>query len=331
MEYAHQMWSHVKLALRYLENATRNGYLSYKRESSLGLENQGSKDSGDSITHKNGVPAEPPIALCEAQGYLYLAWIRIARLAQLLGFHPTAVKLQQKARALKERFQTDFWMVEEDFVAIALDKDLQQVRSVSSNPGHCLWSEILSPEQSKAVADRLMSDDLFSGWGIRTLSENESSYNPLSYHNGSVWPHDNGIICEGLRKIGRTKDILTVLTAMYDALRRQSDFRLPELFCGFERAQSAQPIDYAVSCRPQAWAAGAIFQMLRACINISPDATNRRLRIVDPVLPKWLNQLRISGLKLGKAQVDIALRREGDSTYCTVLRKQGDIRVVIET
>ncbi|MDZ4837224.1 MAG: glycogen debranching N-terminal domain-containing protein [Candidatus Melainabacteria bacterium] len=331
MEYAHQMWPNVKLALRFLEQSTRGGYISYKRESSLGLENQGWKDSGDSVTHANGILAEPPIALCEAQGYLYAAWIRTARLAQMLGYNPLAIKLQHRARNLKERFQSDFWMIEENFVAIALDKDGQQVKTVSSNPGHCLWSEILNAEQAKIVADRLMAPDNFSGWGIRTLSSEACSYNPISYHNGSVWPHDNGIICEGLRKIGRTKDILTVLTAMYDAMRRQSDFRLPELFCGFERANSPQPIDYPVSCRPQAWAAGAIFQMLRACVNLAPDASNRRLRIVDPVLPMWLSQLRIYGLKLGNAQVDIALRREGDSTYCTVLRKQGDIRVVVET
>jgi glycogen debranching enzyme len=331
VEYAHQMWPHVKLALRFLEQSTRTGYISYKKESPVGLENQGWKDSGDSVTHKNGILAEPPIALCEAQGYLYAAWIRTARLAQLLSFNQLAIKLQHRARTLKESFQRDFWMEDENFVAIALDKDLQQVQSVSSNPGHCLWSEILSPEQSMHVADRLMSNDLFSGWGIRTLSSEASSYNPLSYHNGSVWPHDNGIICAGLRKLGRTDDILRILTAMYDAMRRQSDFRLPELFCGFERADATQPIDYPVSCRPQAWAAGAIFQMLRACVNVSPDATNKRLRIVDPVLPKWLNQLRIYGLKLGQAEVDIALRREGGATYCSVLRKQGDIRVVVET
>lgn len=331
VEYARQMWPSVKSALRFLEQATRGGYITYKRESRLGLENQGWKDSGDSVTHKSGVLAEPPIALCEAQGYLYAAWIRVARLAHMLGYNTYGVKLQNRARSLKERFQSDFWMSEENFVAIALDKDGNQVQSVSSNPGHCLWSEILSPEQAKIVADRLMSQDLFSGWGIRTLSSEASSYNPLSYHNGSVWPHDNGIICEGLRKIGRTKDILTVLTAMYDAMRRQSDFRLPELFCGFERLDAPQPIDYPVSCRPQAWAAGAVFQMLRACVNITPDAMNRRLRIVDPVLPIWLKQLRIYGLKLGNADVDIALRREGDSTYCTVLRKKGDIRVVVET
>lgn len=331
VEYAHSMWPHVKSALRFLELATRGGYITYKRESNLGLENQGWKDSGDSVTHKNGVLAEPPIALCEAQGYLYYAWIKVARLAQKLGYNPVAIKLQNRARALKDRFQSDFWMSDENYLAIALDKDGNQVQSVSSNPGHCLWSEILSPEQANLVADRLMSSDLFSGWGIRTLSSEASSYNPLSYHNGSVWPHDNGIICEGLRKLGRPKDILVVLSAMYDAMRRQSDFRLPELFCGFERLNSAHPIDYPVSCRPQAWAAGAIFQMLRACINLAPDAVNRRLRIVDPVLPGWLNQLRIYGLKLGNAQVDIALRREGESTYCTVLRKQGEIRVVIET
>lgn len=331
LSYASQLWPNVKLALRYLDQASRSGYITYKRESPQGLENHGWKDSGDSVTHKDGRLAEPPIAICEAQGYLYLAWVRIGRLANLLGFNSFAFKLRQRAAALKARFQADFWMESEQFVAIALDKNGKQVETVSSNPGHCLWSEILDDDKAQIVADRIMSQDLFSGWGIRTLSTTAVSYNPLSYHNGSVWPHDNAIVCEGLRKIGRQKDVLRVLTAMYDAMRRQADFRLPELFCGFERSSSSHPIDYPVSCRPQAWAAGAIFQMLRACINFGPDAPNKCLRIVDPVLPAWMTRLNLSGLKLGTAEVDLALRREGDSTYCQVLQKQGDVRIVVET
>jgi len=331
LEYANALWPNVKSALRFLDQSTRGSYISYKRESPVGLENHGWKDSGDSVTHANGKLAEPPISICEAQAYMYLAWNRISRLSHMLGFNAFALKLRQRAEGLKERFQRDFWMEDEQFVAIALDRFGNQVRSVSSNPGHCLWAEILDKDKADIVADRMMSADMFSGWGIRTLSTGASSYNPLSYHNGSVWPHDNGIICDGLRKLGRSGDVITVLTAMYDAMRRQSDFRLPELFCGFERSSSPQPIDYPVSCRPQAWAAGAIFQMLRACINLMPDATNGRLRIVDPVLPPWLTQVRISHLRLGKAEVDLAFRRDGTSTYCQILRKQGDVRVVIET
>jgi glycogen debranching enzyme len=331
LEYADSLWPNIKLALRYLDNAVRTDYLSYKRESPVGLENQGWKDSGDSVTHADGKLAEPPISICEAQAYLFKAWIDIARLANLLGHDTLAFKLRQRAMALKERFQRDFWMESEQFVAIALDRYGNQVHSVSSNPGHCLWSEILDDDKANKVADRLMAADMFSGWGIRTLSSSAISYNPLSYHNGSVWPHDNAIIVDGLRKLGRSRDIILVLTAMYDAMRRQSDFRLPELFCGFGRSSSPQPIDYPVSCRPQAWAAGAIFQMLRACINLTPDAPNNQLRIVDPVLPPWLTQVRISNLRLGKSSVDLALRRDGNSTFCQVLKKQGNIRIVIET
>ncbi len=331
LDYLHNMWPHVKLALRYLDTACRNGYLSYKRESPVGLENQGWKDSGDSVTHSDGTLAEPPIAICEAQAYAYLAWIRIASLAQLLDNNALALRLRQKAMALKERFQRDFWMEGEKFVAIALDGHGNQVQSVSSNPGHCLWAGILDDNKANLVADRIMSVDLFSGWGIRTLSTKAPSYNPLSYHNGSVWPHDNGIICDGLRKIGRTQDALMVLTAMFDAMQHQVDFRLPELFCGFERSNSPNPIDYPVSCRPQAWAAGAIIQMLTACINICPDATKKIVRIVEPVLPPWLEFLRVSRLRVGKGEVDLVLRSDGTSTYCQVLRKRGDIRVIIET
>ncbi|MBX9692018.1 MAG: amylo-alpha-1,6-glucosidase [Cyanobacteria bacterium] len=331
LDYARDMWPAVRLALKYLDNAiSKTGYMRYKRESVVGLENQGWKDSHDSVMHFDGVLAEPPIAICEAQAYLYLAWAKVRKLALLLGYKNISARLQQKCQDLKTRFKQDFWMESEQFVALALDKDGHQVRSVASNAGHCLWTGILDSECASMVADRLLSTDLFSGWGIRTLAKSAVAFNPISYHNGSVWPHDNGIIMEGLRNIGRVDGALKILTAMYEATQYQQDLRLPELFCGFSRQTSTHPIDYPVSCRPQGWASGTLLQMLKACINLRPDAVNKRLYIENPVLPPWLVEVRLNRLHVGNAEIDLVLRSAGHSTYCQVLRKQGDIKIIVE-
>jgi|AGTN01.2.fsa_nt_gi Glycogen debranching enzyme len=330
LEYAKHLWPNVRSALTFLAQATKLGYITYKQESEVGLRNQGWKDSSDSIMHADGRLAQPPIALCEAQAYLYLAYVKIARLAKLIGDSKVSLRLYHRALQLKERFHRDFWMENEKFVALALDGDGEPTRVISSNPGHCLWSGILDEDKAHLVADRLMSPEICSGWGIRTLSSSTWAYNPISYHNGSIWPHDNGLIIEGLRRVGRVDDAQKLISAMFEAMQHQSDFRLPELFCGFDRTAAQSPIDYPVSCRPQAWAAGVVFQMLMTCINIQPDATNRRVRIVDPVLPKYLDYLELRNLRIGDAQIDLALHRGEGSSYCQVLRKQGNVRVVIE-
>jgi glycogen debranching enzyme len=331
LDFARRLWPAVKLALAWIDNSlTEEGYLVYKRESDKGLENQGWKDSGDSVMHVDGSLAHAPIALCEVQGYLYAAWTSIAKVAQLLGLKGPARKLRESAQQLQERFVRDFWMENENYVALALDGEGRQCAVISSNPGHLLFTGILDDDKANHVADRLMSVDMQSGWGIRTLSRATVAYNPMSYHNGSIWPHDNAIIAEGMRKIGRVRDAHAILLSMLEAAQFEPDFRLPELFCGFERDGSYRPIDYPVSCSPQAWAAGAMFQLLKSCLNFQPDASHNLLRVVEPSIPDWMERFSVQGLRVGSAVLGLNLADHDGSTSCQVLNKSGKVRVVIE-
>ncbi len=330
-EFARTHWPQVLAALSWLDSASENGFITYIRESPEGLENQGWKDSGDSICHVDGSLAKPPIALSEAQGYLYAAQLSIAKVAELLDTPALATALQEKSAKLKARFISEFWMPTENFPALALDGDSQQVRSISSNAGHCIWTGILDGEKAHLTADRLLKQEMNSGWGIRTLSTQSANYNPISYHNGSVWPHDNAILLEGLRNIGRIKEGHKIMRSLLSVSQHQQDFRLPELFCGFERTDWNKPVDYPTACSPQAWSAGTIFQMLSACINFQADAKNKTLKIVEPCLPDWLGGLTIRNLKIGQSELDIAFEAANENTYCKILRKAGRLRVIIET
>jgi glycogen debranching enzyme len=331
LDFARKMWPAVQQSLQWLKSSLSTGYLTYKRISEKGLVNQGWKDSGDSVMHTNGVLAEPPIALCEAQAYLYACWREIAKLANLLGYKPLADSLFEDAEALKCRFQKDFWMADENYLALALDRHGHQMQVISSNPGHCLFTGILDDDKANAVADRLMNQEMHSGWGIRTLSRSTLAYNPMGYHNGTVWPHDNAIIAEGMRKIGRPEDAHTIMGELLEVAQFEPDFRLPELICGFDRVGSFRPIDYPVSCSPQAWAAGSVFQLIKACANLQPDAANNIVRVVDPSLPKWLGKLVVRGLRVGEAIIDLSFANDGGITSCHVLHKSGKVRVVVES
>lgn len=329
-QFAERLWPNVQLALTWLETAGA-GYLSYKRESPEGLENQGWKDSGDSVCHLDGSLAIPPIALCEAQGYLYAALLAIAGIASMLGNSDISSYLKLKAQCLKSTFVNDFWLPDEEFLALALDFEGKQVKAITSNAGHCVWSGILDGEKAHKVVNRLLSSDMDTGWGLRTLSSVASNYNPMSYHNGSVWPHDNAIIMEAMRKIGRIRDAHQLMASMVAVAQHQQDFRLPELFCGFERSDWSKPIDYPVSCSPQAWSAGSIFQMIGSCLNFQPDAANKVLRIVEPCLPGWIEQVTVRNLRVGKCSLDIAFNIANGQTFCQILKKTGDLKVIIET
>lgn len=332
LDFAVQMWPTAKLASAYLDKAIVNGggYLRYQAHQPHELENQGWKDSGDSIMHADGRLAAAPIAVCEAQAYYYAAKRALAEIALLMGHKNMAETLESEAFAMKERFQRDFWMDSENYICLALDGDNNQVGAISSNPGHCLWSGILDDDKAQLVADLLMHKDLHSGWGVRTLSAAATAFNPISYHNGSVWPHDNAIIGEGMRRIGRIEDMKKIMLGIVEVALYDSDYRLPELFCGFQRLGIQNPVDYPVSCSPQAWAAGSLFQMIKSCLNLRPDAINNCLRITDPALPDWLGRLTIKGLKLGKATVDLVFDTQHGSTYGQVLSKSGPVRVIIE-
>jgi glycogen debranching enzyme len=332
LDFARRLWPNVRAALAFLDGALdERGYISYKRESDKGLDNQGWKDSGDSIMHPDGQLAVAPISLCEVQAYLYSAWQETARIARLLGEGELATQLMAKAEDLKKRFYRDFWVESEKFVALALDADGVPCSVISSNPGHCLFTGILDDDEAQLVADRLMSAEMNCGWGIRTLSKATVAFNPMSYHNGSVWPHDNSIIAEGLRKIGRAKDAHKIMLQMLEVAQFEPDFRLPELFCGFDRDGMGSPIEYPVSCSPQAWAAGSSLQLLKSCLNLQPDACNGILRIVEPDLPEWLGRVTLRGLRVGSAILDLSFASHEGISSCQVLHKSGKIRVTIET
>ncbi len=291
-----------------------DGYLEYISHRPGGVANQGWKDSVDAVQHEDGVNAPPPIALVEVQGYVYAAKLGMSRLLRRRGQCDLADRLECEARSLKERFNRDFWMEDIGFYALALDRDKRQVRAVCSNAGHSLWSGICDDTKSEAVAARLLAPDMFSGWGIRTLSSDSPNYNPMSYHNGSVWPHDTAMIALGLRRYGHAKAAVDVVTGLIEAGFRFSDSRLPELFCGFSRDQrfNSRPTAYVVSCSPQAWAAGCIFMLLQIVLDLDPDLPNRSLKS-DPLLPPLFHHLTLQNMRIGKARIDLVVEGVEDS------------------
>ncbi len=313
MQTIKQVWPNVERALAYLDTEIGdNGYLRYGGKPGAALSNQGWKDSGDAVMYANGQLARAPIALCEPQGYVYEAWSGLAEIAAQLGHGDLSVKLANRASALKNRFNQDFWMPEKKFVALALDGQGKQCDVISSNPGHLLATGILDDERARAVAGRMMQPDMFCGWGIRTLSASEAAYNPMSYHNGSVWPHDNALAVEGLSSVGMKVEAYKVMEGLKLAAQHQADMRLPELFCGFPRKDANAPIRYPVSCVPQAWAAGSMFLILSSCLGIKPDAPSKTLRISHPYLPEWLDSVAFKGLKVGDGKVDLRFCHTSD-------------------
>ncbi len=290
-----------------------DGFLEYKSRSSRGIRNQGWKDSANSVCWRDGGLVEPPIALVEVQGYSYDARIRSAELLAGLGEAELAAELLREAAELKERFESHFWLESEEYFAQALDARGDAVPVVTSNVGHCLWSGIVSPEKAHRVVKRLMAEDMLSGWGIRTMSSLEPGFNPMSYHNGSVWPHDNSLIVAGLKRYGYDEAACRVFTEVYEAALRFASYRLPELYCGFDRDRRYQsmPAQYPVSCSPQAWSAASMFLMLQQMLGLRPDAAGSTLH-VRPVLPAWLNYLSLRRLRVGDHTINLTFVRDGD-------------------
>lgn len=319
----------VKTALEWIDrfgDVDGDGYIEYQSLSPHGLRNHSWKDSRDSYAFPSGELAEPPIACVEAQGYVYDAKLRLADLFDLKGDGQEAAKLRDEAERLRERFSRDFWMEEEQFLAQGLDCNKRQIPSVTSQAGHCLWSGIVMPDQALLVANRLLSDDLFSGWGIRTLSSRSANFNPMSYHNGSVWPHDNSIIAAGLKRYGYDDYANQVITGIFSAGLRFRYGRLPELFCGFNRdlRYHSMPAGYPVSCSPQAWAAGAPVFFLHTILGIRADAPSKKLHL-RPTLPGWLNEIAVRNLRIGNARVDIFVDRQS-----VQVSKTGEVDVVVD-
>jgi glycogen debranching enzyme len=329
---ARALWPAARAALRWMRehgDADGDGYLEYAMHSPIGLTNQGWKDSGDAVMHADGRLAPPPIALVEVQGYAYAAWMAGADVAELLGEAGDAAGWRRQAATLHARFNEDFWMEQEGFYALALDGRKQPCEVVSSNPGHCLWTGIIDERRAPAVAKRLLAEDMFSGWGIRTLAARERRYNPMSYHNGSVWPHDNALAAAGFRRHRLPEHALTVATALFEAARWFEHARIPELFCGFPRHADRGPISYPVACAPQAWAAGAAFQVLTALVGLQADAHRRHLTLVNPLLPPWLNFVEITDLRVGEASLDLGIRRGHDGAAVELLGRRGDAELIV--
>ncbi len=298
-------------------DADGDGYIEYGASPS-DLRNHGWKDSANSLSDPDGQPAALPAALVEAQAYVYAAKCGVADLYALDGDDERAVKLRAEATALAERFERDFWMENEGCYAQALDGNKKQVSAVTSNAGHALWAGIARPDRAKRVVERLMAPDMFSGWGVRTLSSTYPTYNPMSYHNGSVWPHDNSLIAQGFVRYGFREEANAIIEALIEAGKRFPNARLPELFCGFQRDLrfSSRPADYLVSCIPQAWSAGMVFLCLRSLLGLEPDLERRRVT-VDPALPVWLDTIEVQHLRAYDSTISFRVRRSGRSITVT--------------
>lgn len=292
----------------------------YQTKSSLGLMNQGWKDSKGAVSHRDGIEAHPPIALAEVQGYVYLAKRGMAEIAHFLGQKELAERLEREAEALKESFNRHFWMEDEGCYALALDKDKHQVKTVTSNAGQCLFGEIADKSKARKVVQRLMRPDMFSGWGVRTISKTARSYNPMSYHTGTVWPHDNSLVAWGFKRYGFAEQANQIASGLFDAALSSDLLRLPELFCGFGRRTPHPPVGYPVSCAPQAWAAGSTYLLLQMMLGLEPDAPKKRLAVVRPQLPRWLNEVKVTRLKVGGHSIDLLFKREGEETTFEVLK-----------
>ena len=329
---AQELWPAVQAALAWMADAgdrDGDGYLEYATHSALGLVNQGWKDSEDAVSHASGALATPPIALAEVQGYAYAALTGAAEIAALLGENRVRDALEERARRLFERFNRDFWLEHESFYALALDGDKRPCEVIASNAGHCLWTGIVPEARAPLVAKRLLDDDMFSGWGIRTLSARERRYNPMSYHNGSVWPHDNAITAAGFRRYRLSTFAQTIATGLFEASRHFDRSRLPELFCGFPRRPGHAPISYPVACSPQAWAAGSTLQLLAALLGLEADACARRLTFVHPHLPPWLREVEIHDLRVGDSTLDVAITRGRDGAAVQLIGRTGDVELIV--
>jgi glycogen debranching enzyme len=320
---------HLKTAERCLDwidnygDRDGDGFQEYATRSPVGYENQGWKDSGEAVVNPDGSLVKGPKALCELQGYVYDAWQRMAQIFDALGNSDRARELRAKAGSLFRRFNEAFWDEDSGFYAYALDGDKKPVLSVASNPGHCLWSGIVPAERARRVVERLMEPDMWSGWGIRTLSAKHPAYNPHSYQNGSVWPHDNGIIATGFRRYGFATEAARIARHNSGAASYFILHQVPELYAGIQRDPTNFPVQYIGANVPQAWAAGSVFALLQTILGFQPDAPNRKL-YVDPVLPEWLLDLEVSDLRLGEQMFDMRFWREGEQTRWEVLKGNKD-------
>jgi glycogen debranching enzyme len=327
------LWPHVRRAIEWIEqygDLDGDGFVEYARRSEKGLLNQGWKDSHDAIFHADGNLAEGPVALCEVQAYVYSARLHAAALAETMGDREFAADQRRKAELLRGRFEEAFWCEELHTYGLALDGEKRLCKVRTSNAGHALFGRIADPGRAARVADLLVDETFFSGWGARTVATTEARYNPMSYHNGSVWPHDNAMIALGMSQYEIPKPVLLRLfSAIFHASIFTELHRLPELYCGFRRQPGEGPTLYPVACSPQAWASGAMFMMLQASLGLTIEAVPGRLLFNHPGLPDWLGEVNVRGLRVGNGQVDLDIHRHERDVEINVVNRRGDVKVIV--
>ncbi|MHB8780211.1 MAG: amylo-alpha-1,6-glucosidase [Candidatus Geothermincolia bacterium] len=333
LDFIRSLEGNLMAAARWMDDygdVDGDGFVEYIRHSPGGLSNQYWKDSWDSLRFPDGGIPEPPIATVETQAYVFYARRRLGEMPIQLGRYPEGERLLEQAEEMRVRFEERFWDEEMQYYLMALDGSKRPVRAVSSNAGHALFTGLPGQERAEKVIARLLSPDMFSGWGIRTLAESASYYNPMSYHNGTVWPHDNALIMRGMKRYGESKGFLTVLESLFEAAMSMQYLRLPELYCGFSRARLDYPVIYPVACQPQAWSSGAIFLIVQSMLGITADAAKKVLFVNRPTLPHWLTRVEVRGLCVGSEKIDLLFRREAEAANFSVLRKSRDMKVIME-
>ena len=332
VETLRELWPAVEAGLQWIDgpgDPDRDGFIEYQRATDEGLRNQGWKDSFDAIFHADGTLAEGNIALAEVQGYVFAGKQLAAQAARRLGFADKALRLDAEAERLRERFEAAFWCEELGTYALALDGAKQPCKVRTSNAGQILFSGMVREDRARRIAADLMSQKFFSGWGIRTVAAGEARYNPMSYHDGSIWPHDNALIALGFARYGLKHSVAHLFKGLFDAASYMELRRLPELFCGFRRERRRGPVLYPVACAPQAWASATPFTLLEAALGLEFDTARGEIRLRDPRLPEFLNDVVLRDLRLGASSVDLRLRRHGDEVSLEVLRTRGQIQVSI--
>ena len=327
-----QIWPNIELALQWIDRAgdlDGDGFVEYSRRSKDGLIHQGWKDSQDAVFHADGSPAEGPIALCEVQGYVFAAKRRAAQLALALGHTEQSRRFLKEADTLRTQFERRFWCNDLSSYALALDGFKQPCRVKTSNAGHCLWAGIADQKHGMRTAKTLMGEEFFNGWGVRTVAASEIRFNPMAYHNGSVWPHDNALIAAGMASYGFKQGALKILSGLFDASLFIELHRLPELMCGFSRRPDEGPTPYPVACSPQTWSSVAVFLLLQSCLGLRIEAPRARLSFSQPMLPAFLERIEIRNLKIGNAEVDLLLERHAQNVGINILRQEGQVEVVV--
>ncbi len=325
-----EIWPAVLRALEWINgpgDPDGDGFVEYARETESGLSNQAWKDSHDAVFNSDGSLAEGPLALVEVQGYVYAAKIYAARMASRVGDEELSLELSRQAEMLRQRFEDAFWLDDLGIYALALDGNKRPVRTRSSNAGHVLSTGIAAPDRATSVLKEMLSPNFYSGWGIRTIATSEARYNPMSYHNGSVWPHDNAMIAAGFARYGQEPGIEMIFDGLLNAALNMENQRLPELFCGFRRRVGRPPILYPVACAPQAWASGSMLHILSSLLGLRIDGVSRTVTLTTPRLPRELDHISISNLRVGEGSVDFMLQRERGVIISKIMKTRGAVQL----